>query len=159
MPIFHSELGYPGAIATVVRTIARARIKMRVTGRILSFAMFISVFCAPMEAATAPARKQFPGPVYVREHSQPAVSMRSSGPLRRTAAQPRMKSLPLPTNAGFLTATQTVLPGSATAFAVGDFNGDGLKDVATVLFDNTGQAQLGVLLGAGNGSFQSPVLM
>jgi FG-GAP-like repeat len=41
--------------------------------------------------------------------------------------------------------------------AVGDFNGDGISDMA-VLLTSTGKAQLSVLLGTGDGDFQAPIV-
>jgi hypothetical protein len=55
------------------------------------------------------------------------------------------------------------LPSTPTAAAVGDFNGDGKGDIAVSLFGGSGQdggnlQSLAILIGHGDGTFDSPVL-
>src|SRR5579863_5521464 len=74
----------------------------------------------------------------------------------------RMKSSnPAPTNIGFLSAPQIPAGGYAADGyfppVVGDFNGDGNKDAATVVHV-AGAYQISVVLGNGNGTFQAPKL-
>jgi hypothetical protein len=64
---------------------------------------------------------------------------------------------PAPSNIGFLSSKQIPLgfgPKSNFAPVMGDFNGDGKKDAATLVYDGTSTYYISAVLGNGDGTFQ-----
>lgn len=67
-------------------------------------------------------------------------------------------SVLLNNNGSFFSSQTFTLPGNPTAEALGDFNGDGILDLAFIEPATGGGQQLLVLLGNGDGTFQSPLI-
>src|SRR5947209_1812130 len=84
----------------------------------------------------------------------PRANARLSGPpprSRRRPARPTLERLDERILPSFLEPVSYAVPGSAHAVTLGDFNGDGVPDLAAT---NGGFDGISVLLGNGDGSFQ-----
>ena len=95
----------------------------------------------------------------VETSRNPTVSKRVAA--AKTSARKKVPSPPV-SNIGFLSAPQIPAGGydDTTYFppVSGDFNGDGNRDVATVVHNVGSKFQISVALGNGNGTFQAPQL-
>ncbi len=96
-------------------------------------------------------------PIYTRRHQGTTAAQRP--PANRTFSAAGLFNLSSPpTSIGFFAAPQISAGGGPLAAVAGDFNGDGKKDVATLVSLSAGAYSVSVLLGNGDGSFQQPVL-
>jgi hypothetical protein len=78
---------------------------------------------------------------------------------RPMAVAPTDNLPPATTNVGFQTVTQISLGDNAPLVSVlGDFNGDGKQDVASIVQDPSANFWLSVVLSNGDGTFATPIL-
>jgi hypothetical protein len=100
--------------------------------------------------------------VPVRPDLSPAFGRGTPQAGLRRLARPRTFANPAPTTIGYVSATQIPTGGGAYFNGVtGDFNGDGKKDVATIVQIGpccSPSFSLSVELGNGDGTFQTPKL-
>ncbi|HEX8815436.1 MAG TPA: FG-GAP-like repeat-containing protein [Terriglobales bacterium] len=118
---------------------------------LLSFVAAISLYAA-VNATNARATK-----AYAADQARGTSSRKSAANWLRQQKNPN----PPPTQIGFLSGTQVPAGGGAFSrlqSAMGDFNGDGNQDLATVVLAPGGVYSISVVLGNGNGTFQPAII-
>ena len=124
---------------------------------------------APSGKRAATAHNVVMGQTAAHKFNQPGASANAlNGPTGRTQSAAKRASVrphtanPPVGKIGFVSATQFPAGGETHWTALeGDFNGDGKKDVATIVetyVSSTYTYSISILLGNGDGTFQAPVL-